>query len=88
MIRRSSFYCTSWVRSIGFRRRGRKGGRERGREGERERGREGEREGGREEGREGERERGRERGLIHVHVYWWGVLLFGKEKFKICHIFY
>ena len=65
MIRRSSFYCTSWVRSIGFRGRGRE-------EGERER------EGGREGGREGERERGREeeRGLIHVPVYWWGVLLF------------
>ena len=58
MIRRSSFYCTSWVRGIGFRGRGREGERE----GEREGGREGEREGGREGGREREREGGRERG--------------------------
>ena len=47
MIRRSSFYCTSWVRGISFRRRGREGG--------------GGREGGREGGMEGGREGGRER---------------------------
>ena len=38
--------------------------------------REGERKGGRERGREGGREGGRERVLIHVNVYWWGVLSF------------
>ena len=55
MIRRSSFYCTSWVRGISIRGRGREGGG--GREGRREGGREGEREGG-----EGERDGGREGG--------------------------
>ena len=64
MIRRSSFYCTSWVRSIGFRGRGREEGG--GREGERGRGRERRREGGRERRREGGREGERERERINT----------------------